>query len=83
MQQNDVLMLGLGLASRWKLLDQHLDIEASPNELQLNLGTERGTPFQCPKYAKLSPAHDDQQKQWRHLNFFQHHCLYNGEGAPY
>ena len=43
MQQNNVLMLGLGLASRWKLLDQHLDIEASPNELQLNLGTERGT----------------------------------------
>ncbi len=63
MQQNDVLMLDLGLASPWKLLDQHLDIEASPNELQLNLGTERGTPFQCPNCAKLCPAHDDQQKK--------------------
>ena len=74
MHQNDVLMLGLGLASPWKLLDQHLDVEASPNELQLSVGTERGTRFQCPKCAELCSAHDYQQKKWRHLNFFQHHC---------
>ena len=74
MHQNDVLMLGLGLASPWKLLDHHLDVEASPNELQLSVGTERGTQFQCPKCAELCPAHDYQQKKWRHLIFFQHHC---------
>jgi transposase len=74
MHQNDVLMLGLGLTSPWKLLDQHLDVQASPNELQLSVGTDRGTQFQCPKCAALCPAHDYQQKKWRHLNFFQHHC---------
>ena len=74
MHQNEVLMLGLGLSSPWKLLDQYLDIEATPNELQLRVGTERGTEFQCPKCAELCSAHDYQQKKWRHLNFFQHHC---------
>jgi transposase len=72
--QNDILMLGLGLQAPWKLLDQHLDTDKSPHELQLEVGTERGTQFPCPKCQQQCSAHDYQTRQWRHLNFFQHHC---------
>jgi len=74
-QQNDIMMLGLGLTPPWQLLDQHLDMDASPNELQLNVGTERGTQFECSKCQQQCVAHDYQEKKWRHLNFFQHHCF--------
>ena len=67
-------MLGLGLTAQWKLLDQHLDMATSPNELQLGVGTERGTQFQCAKCQQQCPTYDYQKKTWRHLNFFQHHC---------
>ena len=43
MGQNDILMPGLGLKAPWTLLDQHLDTDKSPHELQLEVGTERGT----------------------------------------
>jgi transposase len=67
-------MLGLGLTTPWKLLDQHLDMATSPNTLQLTVGTERGTQFQCTKCQQQCPTHDDKEQKWRHLNFFQHHC---------
>lgn len=74
MQQHDILMLGLGLSAPWQLIDQHLNIDTSPKELQLRVGTERATQFQCSKCQQPCSAHDYQEKQWRHLNFFQHHC---------
>ena len=74
MQQHDILMLGLGLSAPWQLIDQHLNIDTSPEELQLRVGTERATQFQCSKCQQLCSAHDYQEKQWRHFNCFQHHC---------
>ena len=76
MHQKDVFMLGLGLTPPWQLFDQHLDMDVSPNELHLRVGTERGESFPCPKCQQPCSAHDYQEKQWRHLNFFQHHCYF-------
>ena len=75
MDQNDILMLGLGLEAPWKLVGQRLDTTKSPHELHLEVETDRGTQFSCPHCGQAHPAHDYQTKQWRHLNFFQHHCL--------
>lgn len=74
MNDNDILALGLGIHSPWKLTAQHLDTKNSPHELHLTVSTERGILFPCPECGELSKAHDFKERVWRHLNFFQHHC---------
>jgi len=71
---NEILLLGLGIQSPWQLVDQHLDIDEHPHELHLTVRSERGAKYACPVCGTPSPAHDFQEKTWRHLNFFQHHC---------
>ena len=74
MNQSEIFTLGLRLEGPWKLLDQQLDAEKQPQQLHLTVGTDRGTQFACPECGKSCSVHDDQTRQWRHLNFFQHHC---------
>lgn len=74
MDGNEILLLGLGIQSPWKLMDQRLDIDRQPHELHLTVGSERGTKYACPVCGASCAAHDFQEKTWRHLNFFQHHC---------
>ena len=74
MDGNKILLLGLGIESPWQLVEQHLDTDKQPHELHLTVRAERGTKYACPECGALCPAHDFQDKSWRHLNFFQHHC---------
>jgi transposase len=71
---NEILMLGLGIQSPWKLMEQSLDTAKQPHELHLTVGSDRGTKYACPVCCTACPAQDFQEKTWRHLNFFQHHC---------
>jgi transposase len=71
---NEILLLGLGIQSPWKLMGQHLDINKQPHELHLTVGSDRGSKYACPVCGASCAAHDFQEKTWRHLNFFQHHC---------
>ncbi len=43
MDGTQVLMLGLGIQEPWKLVNQHLDMSSSPNELVLEIEAERGS----------------------------------------
>lgn len=74
MDGNEILLLGLGIQSPWKLIDQRLDMDKQPHELHLAVGSDRGTKYPCPVCGVGCAAHDFQDKTWRHLNFFQHHC---------
>ena len=74
MDANDILALGLGVTPPWKLVSQRLDTSMQPNQLHLEVATERGALFPCPTCGKLCKAHDFAEFTWRHLNFFQHHC---------
>ena len=74
MDGNEILLLGLGIQSPWKLVEQRLDTDKTPHELHLTVKAERGTKYDCPECGKSCSAHDFQEKEWRHLNFFQHHC---------
>jgi transposase len=71
---NEILLLGLGIQSPWKLVKQRLETDKSPHELHLEVKAERGSKFDCPTCGESCSAHDFQEKTWRHLNFFQHHC---------
>jgi len=72
MDGNQILLLGLGIEAPWKLVDQRLDTDKQPHELHLEVKAERGARYACPVCGKECPAHDFQEKTWRHLNFFQH-----------
>ena len=74
MDGNEILLLGLGIQSPWQLVDQRLDTDKTPHELHLEVKAERGSKYACPACGKACSAHDFQDKTWRHLNFFQHHC---------
>lgn len=70
MHTDDILLLGIGIQRPWQLVDQHLDTSTQPHELHLQVAGERGAHYPCP----TCPAHDFQEKRWRYVNFFQHHC---------
>ena len=74
MDGNQILLLGLGIEAPWKLVDQRLDTDKQPHELHLTIKADRGSKYACPVCGKACAAHDFQEKTWRHLNFFQHHC---------
>ncbi len=74
MQPNDIFTLGLDLKQPWKLTDQHLNTDKSPNELHLRVEADRGSLYPCPECGAMCKAHDFKELTWRHLNFFQHHC---------
>jgi transposase len=75
MDANDVLALGLGVTPPWKLVDQRLDTTTQPNRLHIEIAADRGALFPCPMCGKACKAHDFAEFNWRHLNFFQHHCF--------
>ncbi|MCG8030445.1 MAG: transposase family protein, partial [Candidatus Thiodiazotropha endolucinida] len=74
MDSKEILLLGLGIQPPWQLVDQRLDTDKTPHELHLEVKAERGSKYACPQCGKECSAHDFQEKTWRHLNFFQHHC---------
>jgi len=75
LEEREIFSLGLGLKKPWEVTCQYLDTDQNPYELHLELAADRGSLFPCPECGKQSKAHDFKELRWRHLNFFQHHCL--------
>ena len=77
MIDNKMLMeKALGIHSPWYIKDVSFDAEAK--RLDIYIDFEKGARFE---YEDLKegikgdfPVHDTVEKQWRHLNFFQHEC---------
>jgi transposase len=48
-------------------------VRPRPKKLDLHVGFARGSRFACPACgAEGCSVHDVREKEWRHLNFFQH-----------
>jgi transposase len=75
MDATDVFALGLGVTPPWRLVEHRLETDKRPHILEIRLEAERGALFPCPDCGKACKAHDFKQFTWRHLNFFQHHCM--------
>jgi len=73
---NDLLTLGLGLSEPWRVVGQKLDVDKTPSEIRIEVEAARGEHYPCPECSALCKAHDFTEFAWRHLNFFQHHCLF-------
>ena len=75
MDATNILALGLGVPTPWRLVEQRLDTGKRPHVLEIRLDAARGTLFPCPDCGQACKAHDFKAFTWRHLNFFQHHCM--------
>ncbi len=66
-----LFQLALGLTPPWRV--EKLEFDPARHRLDLYLDFERGSRFACPECARAGcPVHDSTDKEWRHLNFFQH-----------
>ncbi len=66
-----LFQLALGLTPPWEV--ERIDFDPDRRRLDLRLGFARGARFPCPECGTADcPVHDTADKEWRHLNFFQH-----------
>jgi transposase len=74
LRDRDLFQLALGLTSPWYVTACHFDAEA--RRLDIEIDFQRGGRFSCPDCARAGcPVHDTVDKQWRHLDFFQHQAF--------
>ena len=71
---NDVQLfqMALGLTPPWQVRDCRFD--PAQSQLDIDLDFPKGSLFACPECGAPAKAYDTEDKQWRHLNFFQHTC---------
>ena len=74
MDATQLFTMALGLTPPWSVTTINFDEDAKRVDIYLDF--ERGGRFGCPSCSKGScPAHDTVEKQWRHLDFFQHKAI--------
>jgi len=73
MRDKDLFQLALGLTDPWFV--ERCEFDAQRGVLDIHLNFQRGAKFPCPECAGADRSvHDTEVKQWRHLNFFEHHA---------
>ena len=73
MRDTDLFQLALGLVPPWMVKAANFDAEKK--RLDIEIDFKSGGRFPCPDCGHADcPAHDTVMKEWRHLDFFQHHA---------
>ena len=70
MEANQLFSMALGLGNAWRVVKSEMKVEN--RELKLWLDFESGLQFACPECGEFCPVHDTVEKQWRHMDFWQH-----------
>lgn len=67
--------IGLNLSSPWKVVKSEFLVpeNSKVRELHIWIDFDRGAKFMSSK-GTILPPHDTVDKEWRHLNFFEHPC---------
>ena len=74
MHDTDLFQAALGLSAPWVVSRSAFDPELK--QLDLHIDFLPGSRFVCSSCGATGcPVHDAKEKQWRHLNFFQHKTL--------
>jgi transposase len=70
MNANTLFSQALGLGGQWNVVKSEMDV--AQRQLRLELDFPAGTKFACPRCGQLCAVHDTVDKEWRHLDFWQH-----------
>ena len=74
MRDTDLFQMALGLVPPWLVSDSRFDAEKK--RLDIDIDFTKGGHFDCSGCDKPDCAvHDTVQKEWRHLDFFQHQAF--------
>lgn len=75
MDTNMLFTIGLNLSSPWKVVKSEFLVPDSSKvrELHIWIDFDRGAKFISSK-GTILPPRDTVDKEWRHLNFFEHPC---------
>jgi transposase len=74
MNSTEIFSLALGLQSPWLVKAvKFSSLSTTEQELHIYIDFERGYKFTTCTGEQTS-AYDTEEKQWQHLNFFQHRC---------
>lgn len=73
MRSEELFAMGLGLPSPWEVKEVSLEETSDGKELHIHIGFNRGSRFANDKGEEVA-AYDTEEKEWRHLNFFEHKC---------
>ena len=80
MRDTDLFQLALGLVPPW--LVKECRFELKKKRLDINIDFTKGGHFDCSGCGKPDCAvHDTVQKEWRHLDFFQHQAFLHARVA--
>lgn len=75
MNSDALFGMALGLQAPWQITGVSFTAEeSSRNELRLQIGFAPGSKFKDETGADCA-VHDTVERQWQHLNFFEHHCF--------
>jgi transposase len=71
MNSTSLFTVAFGLQAPWEVTD--VSFSPQTGRIDIRIGFAPGAHFDCPHCeAKQQPVHDTQERQWRHLNFFQY-----------
>lgn len=75
MNSKEIFSIALNLSEPWYIMDIKMTIHdgSIAGKIDIYIDFIRGYKFK-DKYGKETSAYDTVQKQWRHLNLFQHEC---------
>jgi transposase len=75
MNSDALFGMALGLQAPWNVTDVSFKAdEPKGRELHLRIGFASGSKFKDDAGVEC-PVHDTVERQWQHLNFFEHHCF--------
>jgi transposase len=70
MRDTDLFNLALGLKEPWYV--KEIEFKEHEKRIDIFLDFKKGGKFSCSKCEAQYSAYDSVEKQWRHLNFFEH-----------
>lgn len=73
MKSEYIFAMGLGLLSPWEVKTVLFEETQDGKELHIHIDFCRGARFVNDKGDSVS-VYDTEEKEWRHLNFFEHKC---------
>ena len=69
----ELFRLALGLAEPWRVVK--IEFSDEKHQLDLWLDFPAGSRFACPVCEAACGVYDTAEREWRHLNFFQHQTV--------
>lgn len=73
---SELFAKALHIEKPWEIVK--VEFHEHGKRLDIHIDFPKGSVFVCPACGKEAKAYDTTEKQWRHMNFFQHECYIVG-----